>query len=181
MKNYLSRPKIKRAFTLVETLVAIAILLVAIVGPFYAVSRSINASYIARDQLTASALAQEGAEYIYYMRDNNFFTSNNWLDGFNGTADALGHVANCISPNKCVIDVSRDMITACPGACPVLYLDINGLYTQNGNSNPATRYTRSVEVIPISANEVRVKVTVSWKTLGTTHSVVVNDELYNWL
>lgn len=181
MRNYLVHMKTKKAFTLVETLVAIAILLVAIVGPFYAVSRSINASYVARDQLTASALAQEGTEYIYNLRDNNYFTGNGWLDGINGTPDASGHVANCISPNKCVVDIPRNTITACSETCSTLYLDTYGLYTQDGSKGPATGYTRSVEVMQVSASEVRVVVTVSWKTLGKTYTAVVNDELYNWL
>ncbi len=177
-------PQTNRGFTLVETLVAIAILLVAIVGPFYAVSKSITAAYVARDQLTASSLAQEGAEYLYTLRDSNYLAGYTWLAGVDGSSDAVGHSANCFSPNKCVIDVSRDTIQICPGGgCPAIGIDTGGLYTQDTSNWPSTRFTRSVQILPVlgAPYEVQVVITVTWKTLGRTYTAVVNDELYNWL
>ena len=51
-------------FTLVETLIAISIVTIAISGPMLSASRALIAANIARDQLTASYLAQEGIEYV---------------------------------------------------------------------------------------------------------------------
>ncbi len=72
-----------QGFTLVETLVAIAIMMIAIAGPLYTADRAILAAEISRDQLIASYLAQEGIEYVRMMRDNAFLavypnTSNAW-------------------------------------------------------------------------------------------------------
>ena len=47
-------------FTLIEALVAVAILALAVAGPLYAANRALVAAGIARDRLTASYLAQEG-------------------------------------------------------------------------------------------------------------------------
>ncbi|MDQ5912569.1 MAG: hypothetical protein QG568_784 [Patescibacteria group bacterium] len=56
-------------FTILETLVAIAILIVAITGPLAIVAQALRASYFSRDQITAYYLAQEAIEYIRNTRD----------------------------------------------------------------------------------------------------------------
>lgn len=62
-------------FTLIETLVAITIVTVAVSGAFFTANSSMVAASIARDQLTASYLAQEGIEYVRMMRDNIYLTA----------------------------------------------------------------------------------------------------------
>ena len=59
-----------RGFTLIETLVAITILLVAIVGPMSAIGTSLSQMSISRDQIIAINLAQEGIEAIRQERDS---------------------------------------------------------------------------------------------------------------
>jgi prepilin-type N-terminal cleavage/methylation domain-containing protein len=59
-------------FTLVETMVAIAIVTIAIVGPLMTASRTLVAAYTASDQLTASYLASEAIEYVQSMRDTMY-------------------------------------------------------------------------------------------------------------
>ena len=56
-------------FSLVETLVAIAVLLVAIVGPMTIAAQGLQASFFAREQTTAVYLAQEAVEAIEEIRD----------------------------------------------------------------------------------------------------------------
>ena len=58
-----------RGFTLLETFVAITILMFAVVGPLTIVSKALNASYDSRDQITAFYLAQDAIEYIRNVRD----------------------------------------------------------------------------------------------------------------
>ena len=185
-----------RGFTLVETLVAIAVIATAITGPLYAVQQSLNASRTARDQLIASALAQEGVEFVRNTRDSNYIwtlnggTARNWLAGFDGTS-ASGSIvtaANCIStatvPVECVIDpyaktVSR---TVAP-----LKLTSGKIYSQ-GSSGTVTPYTRTVtfKTVPVgaaagTANEMTVTVTVSWTTKENDYQIVIVESLHNWL
>lgn len=54
----------KNGFTLIETLVAITILMVAIAGPLSVASKAYNASLDVRDQTIATNLAQETMEYL---------------------------------------------------------------------------------------------------------------------
>ena len=64
-----------RGFTLIETMVAVTILTLAVAGPLMTASRAIVAAQSARDQLTASYLAQEGIEYVRAMRDNEYLAA----------------------------------------------------------------------------------------------------------
>jgi prepilin-type N-terminal cleavage/methylation domain-containing protein len=162
----------ERGFTLVETLVAIAIIMIAIVGPYYSIQQAIMTSYAARDQLIASALSQEGEEYIYFLRDTNYLNSADWLNGMSG----------CFGPNGCIVDPAQNTVAACSGTCSPLKLSTNGLYTQSGNY-PATRFTRTLKIqaIPNSDHEVKVTVTVTWITEHRNFSVSTVENLYNWL
>lgn len=167
-----------RAFTLVETMVAISILLVAITGPLYAVMQAVQAAYIARDQLIASSLAQEGVEYVRHIRDDNFLynlanpsTPVSWLNG----------LSNCRASNTCTVDPTGNTpITLCSGACTALYTSATGLYTQAASGNTLTRFTRSVNIIDVSSTEVSVTVTTAWTTNHVNYAVTVNDHLFNW-
>lgn len=71
MKKFLYNTiHLKGGFTLVETLVAIAVLLVAIVGPMTIAAQGLQASFFSREQTTAVYLAQEAIEAIEKKRDD---------------------------------------------------------------------------------------------------------------
>lgn len=163
-----------KGFTLVETLVAITVLMIAIVGPLYAVHKSVAASYAARDTMIATALAQEGVEYVRYVRDGNYLETNpDWLDGLSACR------VNGASDYGCAVDAYLRTIQACPSSgCPVLNNDAVGRYTYAAGT--ATRFSRAVTIKTISETEVRVTVTVSWITLKTPYTVRVSEELYKW-
>ncbi len=171
--NYF-QDKSSRGFTLVETLVAIALLMIAISAPFYSVQQAIVASNAARDQLIASSLAQEGAEYIYYLRDNNYLAGNSWLTGMD----------SCLTGNApygCMIDPSQNTLTSCiSSGCTPLKLSSSNLYTHAGNFSP-TRFTRTVQIQSVSAAQVKITVTVTWISGQRNYTVTVVENLYNWI
>ena len=172
----------QRGFTLVETLVAITIIALAMVGPLYAVQQSLNASRNARDQLVASSLAQEGIEYVRSIRDANYLTvlgggSRSWLYGLDGTSGST----NCTSP--CVVDPDRGTIS---NTIAPLRLNNQNMYTQQngvGNAFKVTPYTRTVQIAAVSGSttEVVVTVTVTWSTNGRPQTVTLTERLHNWL
>jgi len=164
-------------FTLIETLVAIAIFTLAIVAPFTVASRSLIAAADARDTLIASGLAQEGLEVVRGVRGSNYLANpSDW-------APTTG-LSTCISPASCRVDASTGTVAACSGACPVLYLSTTGLYNQSQNGT-ATRFTRSVSIKLNPSGQTdteRVTSTVTWKGSGATlHTVVLTEDFYDWL
>jgi|SRR3989338_9213161 len=183
-------------FTLVETLVAVTILTIAVVAPLYVASRAIVSSQIARDQLIASYLAQEGIEYVRTMRDHEFLVayraggatiSDDAWDAFVG-GSSIGSIASCIT-TTCTLDPSRNMgtgsglaLASCSGnTCGQLYLS-NGVYTQQPDiaGSLVTPFVRTVQATLASTNDMRIVSIVRWTSRGTPYTVSIYDHLVPW-
>jgi Tfp pilus assembly protein PilV len=184
-------------FTLVETLVAISLLTIAIVAPIALTAQSLSTAYYARDQITAFYLAQEGIEIVRSVRDSNVLKiaigqSANLLDYNNTslvslspfTVDSLAAVSNAISqcPN------------ASASSCPALQTNGNVYgYTGDGSitsDDSASRFTRYVTACYIQSNgqcnsqtsdEIRVSVTVLWRTGNIARSFTISEDMYRWV
>jgi prepilin-type N-terminal cleavage/methylation domain-containing protein len=162
-------------FTLVETLVAISILLVTIVGPITLVTTSLFTSLVARDQLVASYLAQDAMEYVRFVRDTNFLSGQPWLN--NGLADCV---------NVCEIDTTQSLGSAffCTGTgCgnPLRFDPATGFYGYNASSDwDDTVFSRQVTLIPVNSDEYIVDVTVSWTTRTRDREFTMRDHIYDW-
>jgi type II secretory pathway pseudopilin PulG len=70
-------------FTLIETFVAITILVFAIIGPLQLFSQSIVDSNYAKNQITGFYLAAEGLDLVINKKENNLRVdpAKPWLDG----------------------------------------------------------------------------------------------------
>lgn len=184
-----------RGFTLVETMVAVTILTLAVVGPLYVADRAIVAAQGARDQLVASYLAQEGIEYVRMMRDHEFLVAYNaggatvstaaWSAFLNGSDS--GSIASCQS-QTCTLDPTRAMGTGngfalapCSGAsCSPLYLS-GGVYTEQAVAGAVqTPFTRTLQATLVAANDVRIESKVSWVSRGVLYTVSITDHLTPW-
>lgn len=164
-----------RGFTLVETMVAITILILAIVGPMTIASRGLQSAFFAKEQFIAVSLNQEAIEFVRRMRDENALNGNGWLDGI---------PASCNEQDGCGIDVRSESFVDCytTDACRLNYdssaLSGNrGFYTYMAG-NP-TQFTRRVHLF-VNGDEAEVRSTVSWqssiypKTL-TTQTIILNE------
>ena len=184
------RHKQHRGFTIIETLVAITILTTSIVGPMYAIRNALVTSYTARDKLIATSLAQESIELIRQIRDNNYLynlqhesSPKEWTEGL----DALAcYSTNPVNTEFCVTDSTENavanQIQECDGACGPLYISATNLYTQSNavGATPTTFY-RTVQMYEARPDELRILVTVTWKTNTVQYSITVTDVIYNWL
>lgn len=166
--------KTKKGFTLIEALVAIAILTISIAGPITIASKGISSSVFARDQITAFYLAQEAVEYVRNKRDENSIKGNDWLDG----------LSECMGSNICTIDINEsepsNIITQCPGGvCPVLrYDDSTNFYNYSTGDNSI--FTRTTNIATINAREVSITTTLSWSTGVLGKTFTVKEHIFDW-
>src|SRR6185437_13507555 len=93
---------INKGFTLIETLVAVLLLSIAIVGPMTIAQKGLQTALISKDQATAFNLAQDAIEFVRFARDTNCLVAGpggcpagNWLHG-NGGAGTIA-LDNCVS------------------------------------------------------------------------------------
>lgn len=74
--------------TMVETLVAISILTIAVIGPLGIIAQALHTSYYTRDQMTAYYLAQEAVEYVRNLRDTkSIYITKQYIDNSEAVLD----------------------------------------------------------------------------------------------
>lgn len=180
-----------RAFTLVETLVAITVLSLSIVAPMTLASQSLASALYARDQVTAFHLAQEAIEAVRSARDANI------LKNVYGPPPPPDLLEGIPTNSPFVIDTRDNTMTTCSGACPPLKTDgtffaygpvgTSDIYgTQVGWSD--TRFTRTITArfLPDPpgdpTDEIRIAVTIQWKTGAfQVRTFTISENLYRWL
>ncbi|MBX4195657.1 prepilin-type N-terminal cleavage/methylation domain-containing protein [Candidatus Parcubacteria bacterium] len=171
--------KKEKGFTLVESLIAISILVLAVTGAFAAAQNGISSAIFSKDQIVAFYLAQEGVEIVRNRRDQNGLTGANWLSGIANAGDP------CNNGKKCKVDSLDQVntISTCPQgqpSCPVLKQDpVNGFFGYD-SSWPDTTFKREVEITSINANEVSITVTVTWSKGLVNRSFRARENIFNW-
>jgi len=160
--------KTYRGFTIVETLVAIAILMIAVTGPLVAASRSLNAALYSRDQMIGSFLAQEVMEVIKSQRSNAVI---------NNESDWTRDYSKCIATNPCGVSATDPSLTPqfCSVASCILRLGSNG-YSMSGTEDGLSFY-RSFYLESMSSTEYKVHVIVGWNQGKIPYELEIISEI----
>lgn len=185
MKNFIQKiikEKTNRGFTILETMVAVFILMLAITGPMVFAQSGLRTSFLARDQITAFFLAQDAIETIKNIRDDNGLDGENWLQDIyvcdEGTTDC-----------KIYIDTlsAEPVVDKCVGTCPVLKINSNGQFGYNfsiGDNPEDSRFTRIIHIEEtVDERELQIIVEVRWTSnvrVGDSR-IVVQENIYNWI
>lgn len=178
----------QRGFTVVETLVALGILVIGLSGGFAAVSTSLRSTTLSKEQVTAFYLAQEAVELVRYVRDTNSLQGNNWLHGLaENVGDPCGDEKICYVDGS-ILPIGWGTCSASDWtACPVLRKhDTSHYYTYNTGGTSPTIFTRSIQITrPVITNVpaddvIGVEVRVTWpRPNGGMSSYVVHSILYD--
>lgn len=195
------KPFASAGFTLLETLIAVAIIMIAVSSAFGLVPEGLSGTRFARNQTTASYLAAEAMEIVTNIRDNrmiynpDFDNPDNWLIG----------MEVCIGPGRlCVVNAVLNTLIACGSSCPPVRfindsteggvygnggrfaLDPNSLDTIFTRTVNVTRVTNSVALDETGSSgrddmEILVEVQVSWKEGSLTKRTILQKSLFDWM
>ena len=101
MENLKQTKQMHKGFTLVETLIAISIFSVSILGLMSVLSSSVANITFTKNKVIATYLAQEGVEYIRNMRDTFVvYDATNSQTGWNSFKNKIT-TASCTSLQGC--------------------------------------------------------------------------------
>ena len=186
--------KANDGFTLVESLVAIAVFTVGISAAIFVIQQSFTVGSRVKNKIIAAYLAQEGIEVIRNIRDRN------WMQG--KVYDVGDVAANCFNESSCWTNGINDSDgngnftkTGCAQydsaslASPCALgprLSFNGNYYISVGSGVSYQFSRDIttefiplDTIPDPDEPEHLKVT-STVTCGTDCSVSLEEYLYNW-
>jgi len=154
--------KNNRGLTLLETVVAVGLIIVGFVAALSLITTSLFYVSNIYDRLTAANLTAEGIEVVRNIRDNNWLQNRAWNSGL---TDGDYQVAY------------DSMVLSSYDGYPLL-LDSDGPY--NYASGAVTPYVRKISITNISADEIKVVSIVSWQRRGITYGSSAEDHLFNW-
>ena len=177
----------QRGFTLIGLLIAALILSVIALAASGLLTQANQTANTARQQFIALNLAREGLELVHAVRDTNWFTSDDrslWLE--HGLCTTNG-VSSTDSNRQFLIDAKRvqNSDTVLPVASGALYLEPGtNEWTHDVTSIP-TPYKRIMSIDCSQKDSdpavVTVTSTVSWPEGNKTRTVILKEQLYNWL
>lgn len=152
-----------KGFTLLETIVAVGVIMVGLVAVLTLINNSLFYVSLIKDRLVAANLNSEGLEVVRNIRDNNWLQNRAWNNGLsNGDYNVVYNSLSLSSyaDTELMIDAS------------------NGLY--NYSSGGPSGFKRKISISNLSSYELRVISTIAWQRKGITYTNSVEDHLFNW-
>jgi prepilin-type N-terminal cleavage/methylation domain-containing protein len=190
MKNFLKQKNkghqslsSSKGFTLVESLVAISIFSLSILGMMSVLSQSLGSTTYAKDKIIAAYLAQEGLEYVRNVRDNYvLYNAGGAQAGWNNFLGLSCTVASPCGYNNNSTPASPGYLCSSAGQTCRLYVS-NGAYDANPASGLDSGFTRTLVITPIagSTDERRITSTVSWTQGSGNYNISFTEDVFNWI
>lgn len=166
----------QKGFTLVETLVAISVLLLVIIGPMTVAQKGIQNAYYANEQVTATFLAQEAIEAVRTLRDTQALVAFKAVPG--GSTIGWIPTGSCPDNVACAYTGSTFGTCALNNNCILKYDANTKKYSHtSGVDSP---FVRKVTIQNFSNISQQITVEVTWtnKIFGSTQRSV---KLQTWL
>ena len=196
-----------KGFTLLETLVALAVILAAAVGPVSLITSGIGNFSLSKNKLIAANLAQEGIELVRAVRESNIVC--NILNGpapwpWNEDPEPPNPPSgNTFSSVIVGVAVDRTTVVTCGAeaagvSMPVPILSTScseklrfdpstGIYGYGGGQETSFSRCLTIRVPPDSpdpgipaGDQMDIVSTVSWSERGIVKTLVLQERLYHW-
>ncbi len=140
MKYYILR---KKGFTLIETLVAVSVLLIALTAVFAAARNGIASSSALKNRIVATYLAEEGVDGLKNIKDTNLLNilvdnNVNWLEG----------ISECSQSVPCGYDILDNGGIGTLGACSSMESCKVKMGSYNGDSTLIYRQSSAADNNP---------------------------------
>jgi len=167
---------IERGFTLLETLVAIFVIVVGLIGGMSAILKTLTLFSFSSSRLTAAYLAQEGIEIVRNIRDTN------WLEAGTAVNDWDEGLTNCL--NGCIVGYNHsygpDLIDPNLPAFADQFLNIDGNSFYSYSPGDPTKFQRKIIIQKTDPDRLDVRVEVIWSERGKSYNFSAQENLYNW-
>ena len=178
--NYNSRSS---GFTLVETLIAVAILMIAIAGPLTIANQALTSALGSRNAMIATYLAQDGMESIKNIKDNNLtdLAGFAWSNIINTSCTVSSPCSTPQPFNYIGSDANNNIICTKVANCKLFTNDSKKVYFYGGDSTngdhptPFTRYY----YVNLNGNEAVVTVVVSWTDGSVPNEIRLQELMTN--
>lgn len=160
----MTRDTAQRGFTLLESLVAIAIFTVGVSAAVFVITQSLNVGARTKDKIIAAHLASEGIEVVRNIRDRNWLAGRVWDQGIS----TLNNACLQWDTDYNTIDVS------CTSGANVAFDGMHYVQT-----TAQSQFSRTISTQAIFGNPDELKVT-SAVSCGTGCAISLDEYLYNW-
>lgn len=166
----------KSGFTLIESLVAITILIIGVLGPMMAATRGITDGLYAQNQLIATHLTQEALELASIQIEDNKVKDVLFLDGLDQCTSSNGGCAVVINPND--VSFSFGLCAGATNSCKMTYDSATGFYKYGNGTGPV--FTRILTVTELeSEKQALLEAKVTW--VNKTGAAEKNVTLYRYV
>ncbi len=183
--------KFSSGFTLVEVMVAVAVLSTGLIGAANLITYNISNSAKAINKTIATNLAQEGIELTRNIRDTNWLSGVGWDTNL---APTIGENRQmqffCGGLSNQNINPAPNNIDICGVACRVyIYTKISDgskcysddFGNQAGYNAPQTTdFYRLITVNKLDADSILATADIKWIERGNARYLTIQEILYNW-
>jgi hypothetical protein len=185
-KKYSKNGKPLTGFTIIELIITVFILSIAVIGVFSAFSVMVIMTSSISDRLVAGYLAQEGAEIIRNIRDNNWLKMDEDPESYTWDYE----IYKCFGSVGCQVDYTTLYLTnpiAPYSNEKYLNIDENNFYSYKDGQETKFKRKITMEYLPNSDYAIKVKVEVFWKEKPSILNpnedqgvIEIENVLYNW-
>lgn len=197
--------KNKNGQGLLEAIAAISVIIIGLVSVIAVSHSSLASHYEAETRMVAANLAREGAEAVHNIRDSNWLAGDAWDAGLFAGADYTGIPVITVSGNwqteNWQVGFGPNDFNDNRTTVYQYTAGFTGLYAQADGVLPGaqkTIYKRFLTLKAICESEgaesildsascssgtkigVRIISEIRWEEHGRSHSLTVEDSVYNW-